>query len=148
MRNGRNYLPLVDAGLDLFGLDVSPEATPPTGPATTDATAQRLLCDDFRKFQSPLPRFDYLIAIQVFQHGADADVATYFEEGRRIASAGRAVLSARELRAHQIYHAHSVVAATPGRFHDSLRRRTEVGLARPLLSDVELRERLTPRSSR
>src|SRR5439155_1140188 len=77
--NGRNYLPLVDAGLELFGLDVSPEAIKQLLQRRPTLPALRLLCDDFREFKSPLPRFDYLVAIQVFQHGADADVAAYSE---------------------------------------------------------------------
>src|SRR2546426_7834396 len=46
--NGRNYLPLVDAGLELFGLDVSPEAIKQLLQRRPALPAQRLLCEDFR----------------------------------------------------------------------------------------------------
>ncbi len=78
--NGRNYLPLLDAGLSLLGLDVSPEAIRRLVQRRPTLSRQSLLCDDFRAFQSPVPHFDYLIAIQVFQHGDESDVATYFEK--------------------------------------------------------------------
>jgi len=76
--NGRNYLPLFDAGFDLYGLDLSQEAI--TQLATRRASlAERLICGDFRAF-SAARLFAYLIAIQVFQHGTEADVALYFEK--------------------------------------------------------------------
>src|SRR5919204_2825495 len=86
--NGRNYLPLVDAGLDLFGLDISPEAIRRLLERRPTLSAQRLLCDDFRTFQSPVPHLDYLIAIQVFQHGDESDVAAYFEKAAMLLRPG------------------------------------------------------------
>jgi len=63
--NGRNYLPLVDAGLRLSGLDISPESLKHLA-EQRPALAASLLCEDFRHFQSEVP-LAYLIAIQVFQ---------------------------------------------------------------------------------
>jgi len=74
--NGRNYLPLVDAGLDLYGLDVSPEALRQLA-ARRPELSPRLLSGDFRDFEPPAA-FAYLIAVQVFQHGTLADVTAYF----------------------------------------------------------------------
>jgi trans-aconitate methyltransferase len=74
--NGRNYLPLLDAGLDLIGLDVSAEALRQLV-ARRDGLQARLHRADFREFTPPVP-LAYLIAIQVFQHGTAADAAAYF----------------------------------------------------------------------
>ena len=74
--NGRNYLPLVDAGLALHGLDVSREALDQLV-ARRATRSPRLACADFRALEIASP-FDYLVAIQVFQHGAQADAAAYF----------------------------------------------------------------------
>jgi SAM-dependent methyltransferase len=74
--NGRNYLPLVESGITLYGLDISPEAIKYLL-NLKPALSQQLICSDFLQFQHNRT-FDYLIAIQVFQHGNDAQVARYF----------------------------------------------------------------------
>lgn len=65
--NGRNYLPLVDAGMDLIGLDVSSAAIEQLSQRLADRR-DRLIHGDL----SALPartRYKIVIAIQVFQHG-------------------------------------------------------------------------------
>jgi hypothetical protein len=65
--NGRNLLPLADAGLDLIGLDVSAEAIAQLR-RRRPALAAQLVVGDL----SALPaqaRYDVVIGIQVFQHG-------------------------------------------------------------------------------
>ncbi len=74
--NGRNYLPLVDVGLNLHGLDVSREAIAQLTARRPDL-APRLACGDFRDLAREAV-FDYLVAIQVFQHGTEAEAAAYF----------------------------------------------------------------------
>ncbi len=74
--NGRNYLPLVRSGLQLYGLDLSAESLRQVA-AREPALSERLIHSDFRTFVSRR-RFSYMIAIQVFQHGVAADVARYF----------------------------------------------------------------------
>jgi trans-aconitate methyltransferase len=74
--NGRNFVPLVDAGLDLHGLDVSAEALEQLA-ARRPGLGARLHVGDFREFQPPAA-LAYLIAIQVFQHGMAEDAAAYF----------------------------------------------------------------------
>jgi len=143
--NGRNYLPLVDAGLELFGLDVSPEAIKQLVQRRPTLPAQRLLCEDFREFKSPLSRFDYLIAIQVFQHGADADVAAYFERAAALLRPGGLFFLRVNSVSTQIYHAHTVVdrnarGGLTARYDDG----PKSGLLVHFFSAVELRERLTP----
>ena len=74
--NGRNYLPLVDTGLNLHGLDISGEALDQLA-ARRPELASRLTRADFRDLALSQP-FDYLVAIQVFQHGFQADASVYF----------------------------------------------------------------------
>lgn len=105
--NGRNYLPLVDAGLNLDGLDVSGEALTQLA-ARRPELAPRLACIDFRD----LPRgrtFDYLIAIQVFQHGGEAEAATYFARTAEALRPGGLFFLRVNSAATEIYLAHSVV---------------------------------------
>src|SRR5215475_5177959 len=75
--NGRNYLPLIDSGLRLYGLDVSEEALNGLTRERPDVTA-RVIHMDFRRFHSDR-RFGYVVAIQVFQHGDGTAVRAYFE---------------------------------------------------------------------
>ena len=74
--NGRNYVPLVDAGLDLQGLDVSGEALAQLATRRPDL-GPLLHMADFRDFDPPVP-LAYVIAIQVFQHGTRREVASHF----------------------------------------------------------------------
>ncbi len=73
--NGRNLIPLLDAGLDLTGLDISPEAITQLR-ARRRARAGRLIVGDL----SALPgaaRYDLVIGIQVFQHGRREQAARH-----------------------------------------------------------------------
>jgi len=68
--NGRNLLPLLDAGLDLTGLDVSAQAIAQLRERRPDR-ASRLITGDL----AALPRaarYDLVVGIQVFQHGTRA----------------------------------------------------------------------------
>lgn len=105
--NGRNYVPLVDAGLDLTGLDISPEAIQGLA-RRRPAQAESLVCADFRRL-APDRRFAYLIAIQVFQHGGDADAAAYFEKVATLLKAGGLFFLRVNSVATQIYHRHTLV---------------------------------------
>jgi SAM-dependent methyltransferase len=74
--NGRNYLPLLDGGLRIVGLDLSLEALRQLA-VRRPAVSLPLVCGDFRSF-THARGLGYIVAIQVFQHGMAADVATYF----------------------------------------------------------------------
>jgi SAM-dependent methyltransferase len=65
--NGRNYLPLVTAGLDLTGLDISATAI---DQLTTRAPSRhnRLICGDLTALPDGAT-WPLVIGIQVFQHG-------------------------------------------------------------------------------
>jgi SAM-dependent methyltransferase len=142
--NGRNYLPLFDAGLDLFGLDVSQEAIRQLV-ERRPSSAPRLVCADFRSFRPSLPGFAYLIAIQVFQHGDDADVAAYFAKVATLLQPDGLFFLRVNSASTQIYHAHTVVEhnAAGGftiRYDDGPKH----GLLIHFFSHAELLERLTP----
>jgi len=141
--NGRDYIPLVDAGLDLLGLDVSPEALRSLLLRRPTLSPQRLLCDDFRTFESPVPKFDYLIAIQVFQHGAESDISVYFEKAARLLRPGGLLFVRVNSASTQIYHAHTIVERHPlGGFTVRYDTGPKSGLLIHFYSRSELSQRL------
>ena len=68
--NGRNLLPLLDAGLDLTGLDISPQAIAQVRSRRPDRD-HRLIVGDLSVLP-PDARYDLVVGIQVFQHGTRA----------------------------------------------------------------------------
>ena len=105
--NGRNYLPLVDAGLSLYGLDVSPEALRQLA-ARRPELSGRLLQGDFLDVEPP-GRLAYLIAIQVFQHGGRADAAAYFDRVGALLPSGGLFFLRVNSAATQVIRRHSVI---------------------------------------
>lgn len=63
--NGRNFIPLIDAGLRLHGMDISDIATERLLAKRPDA---KVFNADFSTIASAKV-FDYILALQVFQHG-------------------------------------------------------------------------------
>src|SRR5262249_4124292 len=99
----------------------------------------------FLKYQPSVAHFDYVIAIQVFQHGADTDAAAYMAKVAALLRPGGLLFLRVNSVSTQIYHPHTVVErnALGGftiRYDDGPKR----GMLIPFYSDVELRERLTP----
>ena len=109
--NGRNLLPLVDAGLDLYGLDISAEAVKLLGDQRP-TIAPRLTCGDFRAYHADQP-FGYIVAIQVFQHGTFSDAETYFRKTTDLLMSGGLLFVRVNSIATQIYQAHTVIESTP-----------------------------------
>ena len=103
--NGRNYLPLVDAGLRIYGLDLSFEALRQL--AARRATLP-LICGDFRDF-APARVLNYVVAIQVFQHGTAAHVARYFSNVRTALRQGGLFFLRVNSASTQIFHRHTVI---------------------------------------
>ena len=68
--SGRNLIPLLDAGLDLTGLDISRRAIAHLRGRRPDR-AGRLITGDLGALP-PTARYDLVVGIQVFQHGARA----------------------------------------------------------------------------
>ena len=64
--NGRNLIPMSDAGLDLVGLDISAQAI--TQLRQRRPRAARLIVGDLSALR-PSAQFEVVIGIQVFQHG-------------------------------------------------------------------------------
>jgi SAM-dependent methyltransferase len=73
--NGRNLIPLLDAGLDLTGLDISREAITQLR-ARRPALAGRLIVGDLAVLPRSV-RYDLVIGIQVFQHGRREQAARH-----------------------------------------------------------------------
>jgi SAM-dependent methyltransferase len=68
--NGRNLLPLLNAGLDLTGLDISRQAIAQVRARRPDRDG-RLIVGDLSALP-PGARYDLVVGIQVFQHGTRA----------------------------------------------------------------------------
>lgn len=105
--NGRNWDPLVDAGLDLWGLDISAEALRQLA-TRRPGQSGRLVLGDFREFQPPTA-FTYVIAIQVFQHGTQADAGAYFDRAAALLSPGGLLFVRVNSASTQVFHRHAVV---------------------------------------
>ena len=105
--NGRNWVPLVDAGLALWGLDVSGEALRQLAARRPDC-AGRLLLGDFLQFQPPTP-FAYLVAIQVFQHGTQADAVAYFDRAAALLAPGGLLFVRVNSARTQVFHRHAIL---------------------------------------
>src|SRR5581483_11929548 len=110
--NGRNYVPLVDAGLDLIGLDVSRTAI--------DQLASRLPRRKSRLIHgdvSALPRdstFGTVIGIQVFQHGTEAEAQRHFRAALDLVMPGGLFCVRVNAVGTEIEYAHTVVAGSAG----------------------------------
>ena len=76
--NGRNYSKLTESGLDVTGLDVSGVALAELSKRLPQYAAMLHQCDFLDYRQEEL--FQYVIAIQVFQHGNMDRVNRYFEK--------------------------------------------------------------------
>lgn len=76
--NGRNYIMLAKAGLDLIGLDVSGIGLRQISEKKPEL-AHNLIQSDFRTHVTAL-KFGYVVAIQSFQHGNKAVASSYFEK--------------------------------------------------------------------
>ncbi len=105
--NGRNYLPLVSAGLNLNGLDVSPVALQQISKKMPHL-ADKLVCQDFKSF-SAAKQFDYIVAIQVFQHGTERDARQYFEKVCSLLKPGGLFFLRVNSIATEIYHKYEVL---------------------------------------
>jgi hypothetical protein len=85
--NGRNYVPLTAAGLDLTGLDISPMAIAQLAGRLPERR-DRLVTGDL----SALPagqRFPLVVAIQVLQHGTRAQAHSLLADSlARVAAGG------------------------------------------------------------
>jgi SAM-dependent methyltransferase len=105
--NGRNFLPLVDAGLWLHGLDVSAAALEQLAGRRPDQAA-RLHHADFLDFTPPAP-VAYVIAIQVLQHGRRADAERAFARVAALLAPGGLFFVRVNSASTEVYHRHTVI---------------------------------------
>lgn len=73
--NGRNYVPLVEAGLDLVGIDVSGSAVEQLSARLPDRTSR--LIQGGVSALPPGSAFGTVIGIQVFQHGTESEAQAH-----------------------------------------------------------------------
>lgn len=109
--NGRNYIPLIDEGLQLGGLDISPEALQQIEAERPNSTNE-LVCADFLGYQPTAP-LDYLISIQVFQHGTKDEAVKHFEKTASLLKTDGLFFLRVNSTATQIFHNHEVVETSP-----------------------------------
>ena len=127
--NGRNFARLVCRGLNLTGIDPSPAAIGQLA-ARCPSAAGRLKCTDMESFE-PGARFDYLVAIQVFQHGDAASAARHFERAARLLRPGGALFLRVNSASTDVYFGHRVKETTAGgsstvRYLEGPKRGTDV----------------------
>jgi SAM-dependent methyltransferase len=105
--NGRNFLPLVDAGLALTGLDLSAEALRQLEARRPDARLH-LEHGDFLTY-APTAAPAYVVAIQVFQHGRRAAAEAYFARVADLLGPGGLLFLRVNAASTEVYHRHTVV---------------------------------------
>lgn len=105
--NGRNYIPLSDAGLRITGIDVSQVAVDKIS-QKAPRYSSNVMCKSFEDYM-PKRLFDFVIAIQVFQHGAQKDIDANFDKVARMIKPGGLFFFSVNSSSTDIYHRHSVI---------------------------------------
>jgi SAM-dependent methyltransferase len=104
--NGRNYIPLTEAGLDLIGLDISATAIAQLAERLPERR-DRLVTGDL----SALPagqRFPLVVAIQVLQHGTRAETHALLAESLGQVAAGGLFAIRVNAVGTDMHHSHEV----------------------------------------
>lgn len=105
--NGRNYIPLVQSGLDLRGIDISAVGVNQIIDKYP-AAAGKVWQQSFEDLTSARV-FDYLVAIQVFQHGDEQKIHKYFRNSVDALKPGGKLFLRVNSTSTQIKHRHQVV---------------------------------------
>ena len=113
--NGRNFVPLIEAGLDLVGLDVSAVAIRELRARLPDR-ADRLIHSDLASL-SPEARFAGVIAIQVFQHGDRAAAHAHVERAKGLVQPGGFIAIRVNATATELEYRHDLVESHPASGH-------------------------------
>jgi 2-polyprenyl-3-methyl-5-hydroxy-6-metoxy-1,4-benzoquinol methylase len=109
--NGRNYVPLIEGGLDLIGLDISGEAISQLRERLPQR-ADRLVQGDLRALPSG-HAYDVVIGIQVFQHGDRREAHDHLALAKgRVAPGGLFCLRVNAVET-DVWRAHEVVEEAP-----------------------------------
>lgn len=112
--NGRNMLAMLRAGLQLDGLDVSPRAIEQLRRRIMATPALRfapsLTSADFLE-ATDLGLYDYMVALQVFQHGTESTVHDYFARARSLLDASGILFLRVNSVSTEIVLAHDIIEA-------------------------------------
>lgn len=135
--NGRNYLPLTDAGLDLIGLDISAAALSQLA-AARPQRSYRLVHGTLADLPAE-QRFPVVIGIQVFQHGdRDAAHAHLAAAAARVEPGGLLAIRVNATDT-DLGHDHDPLDTGPdGGFSITYRNGPKTGLAVHFYTDTEL----------
>jgi trans-aconitate methyltransferase len=104
--NGRNYARLVEAGLDLIGLDVSVAAIQQLADRLPDRRA-RLIVGDVAAVR-PGTNLPIVVGIQVFQHGRAAQASAHIQAARALVVPGGLLCVRVNADATDVFHDHRV----------------------------------------
>lgn len=141
--NGRNYVPLVEAGLDLIGIDVSRRAVEQLSARLPDR-ASRLIHGGVSALP-PGSTFGTVIGIQVFQHGTESEAYAHVRAAIDLVVLGGLFCVRVNAVGTEIEYAHTVL---PGDTGSGLTIRYDDGPKRDLAVHFFARdeiERLTDR---
>jgi SAM-dependent methyltransferase len=105
--NGRNLVPMLDAGLDLLGLDISAEAIGQLRRRRPDRVGQLIVGD--LTVLPPMARYELVIGIQVFQHGTRAQAHRHLAAAAARVAPGGLLCVRVNATATDIEHDHDVV---------------------------------------
>lgn len=110
--NGRNYIKLAESGLDMTGLDVSGVALAELSKKLPQCV-DRLHLGDFLDYRndslSQDTPFQYIIAIQVLQHGNQDRVRKYFEKVSMLLESGGLLFLRVNASNTDVQHDHDVI---------------------------------------
>lgn len=111
--NGRNYIAMSNAGLDMVGLDMSSIGLEQIA-LKEPRLAGRLVCKDFLQYDGG--RFGYVVAIQSFQHGDRRRTRRYFRRAAAMLEPRGLLFVRVNATGTDIRHAHRVVEASADGF--------------------------------
>jgi SAM-dependent methyltransferase len=109
--NGRNFLPLVEGGLDLVGLDISATAIAQLAARVPDRR-DRLVLGDLSALP-PAASYPLVIGIQVFQHGDRAAAHAHIRAAQRRLAPGGLFCLRVNASATEIWPSHEVAEHHP-----------------------------------
>lgn len=114
--NGRNFIPLVEAGIDLVGVDVSAAAIEQLHARLPDA---RLVHGDLTAIEGS---FGLVVGLQVFQHGSEDESHTHIRHAiARLLPGGLFCLRVNAVGT-EIEHAHTPLGRNTIRYDDGPKR--------------------------
>lgn len=121
--NGRNFVPLRRAGLDLVGLDVSTEALEALRRRLPELPGDRLVHGTVNDLP-PGRKYPLVIGIQVFQHGTRAQCHAHLRAAAALVAPGGLLCLRVNAIGTDLYPAHEITEVGPG---DSLTIRYKTG---------------------